>query len=182
MHAKQRAKIGLKRIRQVSEIISLCNRLWQVFGGNNAAMKTPNELKAAARAMYFKGYTAQEIARNCNVVPRTIYNWIKKEGWDVDRVDLTAQQIMAARINELASREHKTSREIKEFTDLCRVAIDSDIGAAKAVAAVPAESAFKNIPGCLVFRIHIVFPLLFAWSKDQHIEDPRPWGHRMQSG
>lgn len=74
-----------------------------------------DEIKDAARALYLKGFTPQDIAREIAIPVRTVYHWSEKGNWPAQMPVVTVEESLARRINQLGGRENKTALEIDEY-------------------------------------------------------------------
>lgn len=77
------------------------------------------EIKQEAKTLFLKKFTPPEIGERLNVPKRTVYDWVKAQGWANLLSHETAEEALATRINILAYREGKSERELKEFKICC---------------------------------------------------------------
>jgi len=76
------------------------------------------EIKEQARQMYFAGQEVPEIAGQLQIGLRTLYMWIKKEGWNQVANRQNTLAVIERRIWQLTTREQKTVLEIFELERL----------------------------------------------------------------
>lgn len=75
----------------------------------------PEEIKQAARGLYWRRYTVAEISETLNVPRRTIYHWATVGDWDALLTHETAEEAVQRRLALLAERDPKTPGELKEL-------------------------------------------------------------------
>ncbi len=74
-----------------------------------------------ARRLYLEGMNPKEIAAAVGVNGhRTIYNWIKKFGWDEALSEFGTEQLLDLRLKQLTNRENKTRLELDEIDRLIK--------------------------------------------------------------
>ncbi|WP_084516370.1 terminase large subunit domain-containing protein [Desulfovibrio cuneatus] len=78
----------------------------------------PEEMRQAARSLYLRRYTVQEIAECLNVPKRTVYHWAATEEWDALLTHESPEQAVARRLTLLVERDNKTPAEMKEVDQL----------------------------------------------------------------
>ncbi|HBC7417603.1 TPA: terminase family protein [Serratia marcescens] len=77
------------------------------------------EIKAAARSLYLKRATPQEIARELNLpAPRIIYYWAEKGNWQAQLSVEMVEDAISRRIALLTEREGKSEMELNELDRL----------------------------------------------------------------
>jgi len=84
------------------------------------AKKYPPEVIDAAKRLFIRGYTVQDISREIGIVDRTIYNWRDAGDWENYCPPDTIEIALARRINVLSERD-KTPEELNEFIQLVGV-------------------------------------------------------------
>lgn len=81
-------------------------------------MKYSNQKKDEAKSLYLKGHKVPEIEKQLKIERRTLYLWIKNDGWNIVLNREDTRYTIKKRIRLLAERENKTELEIKELDHL----------------------------------------------------------------
>ncbi|MEI8244366.1 MAG: terminase family protein [Lentisphaerota bacterium] len=81
-------------------------------------MKYTEEQKNQARALYLGGQTVPEIVVALNIERRTLYHWVKTEGWAAAAGKDDPFVTIRKRVNVLLERENKSERELDELDRL----------------------------------------------------------------
>lgn len=90
------------------------------------------ELKNTCKQLFIKGWQVAEISNDTSVNERTLYNWIKKDQWELFSPPDTIEQAISRRINLLSERENKTATEVDELSKLALSFGDLKINLARA--------------------------------------------------
>jgi len=78
----------------------------------------PEEVKLAARSLFFKKYKPKEIAAVLDVPARTVHHWKKEGQWEDMIAQEGVEESIARRVTLLIDREGKTETELKELDRL----------------------------------------------------------------
>ncbi|MGL6052899.1 MAG: terminase large subunit domain-containing protein, partial [Aeromonas salmonicida] len=82
-------------------------------------MAYPEELRNAARGLYLKRWTPQEIKDELGLNScRVVYFWAEKYGWRDLLTDEAVEDAIARRLHSLLGREKKTAEELDEIDRL----------------------------------------------------------------
>lgn len=86
--------------------------------GRSGGRHYPEEIKQAARGLYWRRYTVAEISETLNVPRRTVYYWASEDDWDALLTHETAEEAINRRLALLAERDPKKPGELKEVDTL----------------------------------------------------------------
>lgn len=81
-------------------------------------MPYTEEQRDAAKGLFLKGNTVPEIVEQTGIERRTLYNWIKTEGWDKALNKEDTLYTIKKRVRVLVERENKTELELSELDRL----------------------------------------------------------------
>ena len=87
-------------------------------------MRHDNNVKENVFVLYAQGIPIERIAKNCKISKRTIYRWIKSEGW-IERNKETSAQALS-QVNDEVTQMKKTQRRVvnalmARFADLLKM-------------------------------------------------------------
>lgn len=81
-------------------------------------MKYTDDQKNQARALYLGGQTVPEISVTLNIERRTLYLWVKSDGWSAAAGKDDPFVTIRKRVNVLLERENKSDRDLDELDRL----------------------------------------------------------------